>query len=144
MHTKALDSFTSINLRVKKYFIATCLSSSAMTSKSSSFVYSFSMSGGAFGTTAARSEHVLMIRGRVGGERLKAVTIMAPWIATCVRRLKRPACLVEVVEHERAPSVDRDAAAAPAGTSAYSRHIDYARMRQICDKVGAFTMVGMG
>ena len=24
-----------------------------------------------------------------------------------------------------------------AGTSAYARHIDYARMRQICDKVGA-------
>ena len=24
-----------------------------------------------------------------------------------------------------------------AGTSAYSRHIDYARMRMICDKVGA-------
>jgi len=30
-----------------------------------------------------------------------------------------------------------------AGTSAYSRHIDYARMRQICDKVGAYMMADM-
>ena len=27
-----------------------------------------------------------------------------------------------------------------AGTSAYSRHIDYARMRSICDKVGAYLL----
>merc|ERR1719198_2579886 len=30
-----------------------------------------------------------------------------------------------------------------AGTSAYSRHIDYARMRQICDKVGAYMLADM-
>ena len=30
-----------------------------------------------------------------------------------------------------------------AGTSAYSRHIDYARMRQICDKVGAYLLADM-
>ena len=30
-----------------------------------------------------------------------------------------------------------------AGTSAYSRHIDYARMRQICDKVGALMLADM-
>jgi len=30
-----------------------------------------------------------------------------------------------------------------AGTSAYSRHIDYARMRQICDKVGAVLLADM-
>merc|ERR1719327_1977850 len=30
-----------------------------------------------------------------------------------------------------------------AGTSAYARHIDYARMRQICDKVGAYMLADM-
>jgi len=30
-----------------------------------------------------------------------------------------------------------------AGTSAYSRHIDYARMREICDKVGAYMLADM-
>jgi len=30
-----------------------------------------------------------------------------------------------------------------AGTSAYSLHIDYARMRQICDKVGAYMLADM-
>lgn len=30
-----------------------------------------------------------------------------------------------------------------AGTSAYSRHIDYPRMRQICDKVGAYLLADM-
>jgi len=30
-----------------------------------------------------------------------------------------------------------------AGTSAYSRHIDYARMRKICDKVGAYMLADM-
>jgi glycine hydroxymethyltransferase len=30
-----------------------------------------------------------------------------------------------------------------AGTSAYARHIDYARMRQICDKVGAYMVADM-
>ena len=30
-----------------------------------------------------------------------------------------------------------------AGTSAYARHIDYARMRQICDKVGALMLADM-
>jgi len=30
-----------------------------------------------------------------------------------------------------------------AGTSAYSRHIDYARMREICDKVGAYLLADM-
>jgi len=30
-----------------------------------------------------------------------------------------------------------------AGTSAYSRHIDYARMRMICDKVGAYMLADM-
>jgi len=30
-----------------------------------------------------------------------------------------------------------------AGTSAYSRHIDYPRMRQICDKVGAYMLADM-
>ena len=30
-----------------------------------------------------------------------------------------------------------------AGTSAYSRVLDYARMREICDKVGAYLMADM-
>merc|ERR1711871_1883104 len=30
-----------------------------------------------------------------------------------------------------------------AGTSAYARHIDYGRMRQICDKVGAYMLADM-
>merc|ERR1719317_831973 len=30
-----------------------------------------------------------------------------------------------------------------AGTSAYSRHIDYPRMRAICDKVGAYLLADM-
>ena len=35
------------------------------------------------------------------------------------------------------------AAAAPPGASAYSRNIDYARMRQIADSVGAYLMSDM-
>ena len=30
-----------------------------------------------------------------------------------------------------------------AGTSAYARHIDYPRMRQICDSVGAYMLADM-
>jgi glycine hydroxymethyltransferase len=30
-----------------------------------------------------------------------------------------------------------------AGTSAYARHIEYAKVRAICDKVGAFMLADM-
>jgi len=72
----------------------------------------------------------------------KKVSMVSVYFETMPYRLDESTGLIDYDKLEEAASVFRPKVII-AGTSAYSRAIDYARMRQICDKVGAYMLADM-
>lgn len=72
----------------------------------------------------------------------KKISMVSVYFETMPYRLDESTGLIDYDALEKSATLFRPKVII-AGTSAYSRHIDYARMRQICDKVGAYMLADM-
>jgi glycine hydroxymethyltransferase len=72
----------------------------------------------------------------------KKISMVSVYFETMPYRLDESTGLIDYDALEASATLFRPKVII-AGTSAYSRHIDYARMRQICDKVGAYMLADM-
>jgi len=73
---------------------------------------------------------------------LRKISFISKYFETLPYRLDESTGLIDYDELETLATAYRPKIIV-AGTSAYSRLIDYARMRQICDKVGAYLLADM-
>eukprot|EP00325_Prymnesiales_sp_UTEX-LB-985_P028524 CAMPEP_0174714918 /NCGR_PEP_ID=MMETSP1094-20130205/19730_1 /TAXON_ID=156173 /ORGANISM="Chrysochromulina brevifilum, Strain UTEX LB 985" /LENGTH=510 /DNA_ID=CAMNT_0015914387 /DNA_START=41 /DNA_END=1573 /DNA_ORIENTATION=+ len=72
----------------------------------------------------------------------KKISMVSVYFETMPYRLDESTGLIDYDALEKSATLFRPKVII-AGTSAYARHIDYARMRQICDKVGAYMLADM-